>query len=445
MPELSPNEMDKLFQEGSEQYDFEYQPAAWEQMDALLDQQERRRRGWWWFWGGLSAVLLIAAVSVFHFSKNENADSSQKSDLTEAISNTNSNSNSNSKLTNEATGPSTENNNTANKESGETAQQETALPARLDTAHDRDASPQQPSTTENIPLNERTKKTASSSLPVVKSDLQDQQHELLMMDSSSSTNHEPATEPGQPATSEGSAGRLLDLLPPLPPLSIRLSVNETIPKLEVPIPLPPANNDPKPLPAKQSWQIGLLIGPEFNSVGQGDYSELNWKFGLHAEYRFANRWAVRTGLYFIDMWYDAGQGEYVPEAGFWDAGIPPNSTRGQCDMLEIPLHFSYHLSGFQNNGFYATAGVASYLILEEHYWYQYDNPTPDAVKYWGTQKDERNWLNIGHFSAGYNYYFSNKWSLQAGPYMQLPLKGVGHGAVDIYSLGLNAVVNFKVK
>ena len=440
MPELSPNEMDKLFQEGSEQYDFTYQPGAWEQMDALLDQQERRRRGWWWFWGGLAALILITAFSTFFLLNNENINMAPVADLTEKSpgKNTDSNSNSNSNSTNETASPATENTNPDNKESGETDQQEMALPAQTDTVN-WNASLQQPTPRENIPLDERTKTTVSLSQPVVENDLQDPQHKLLELDSTSASNDELVTETGEPDVPEGSARPLPDL-PAIPPLTIFVVGKDTLPIGHVRTP----PFVPNPGSKRTSFAIGILAAPEFNSVGQGDYSELNWKFGLHAEYRFARRWALRSGLYFIDMLYDAGEGEYVPEKGFWDAGIPPNSTRGQCDMLEIPLYLSFHLEGFRNNGFYATAGVGSYLILEEHYWYQYDNPTPDAVKYWGTQQDERNWLNIGHFSLGYNYYLSNKWSVQLGPYMQLPLKGVGHGAVDIYSLGLNAMVNFNV-
>ncbi|RMG82685.1 MAG: hypothetical protein D6714_10985, partial [Bacteroidetes bacterium] len=59
MSDYPSNELDKLFREGSEKYDFQYNPKAWEQMETLLDKADRRRRLLIWWLSGVGLFILI--------------------------------------------------------------------------------------------------------------------------------------------------------------------------------------------------------------------------------------------------------------------------------------------------------------------------------------------------------------------------------------------------
>jgi cytoskeletal protein RodZ len=460
MSDWSENDMDKLFQNGSEKYDFEYNPAAWQQMDELLNQQERRRRLLWWIWGGLGAVVLATVLLLFIFNENINSGIAEPSDK---ISNVSGNSpqttntpSSTDLLNNTNNHPSTTpldtTQHTEENGLGETIQQEQALPTKPGTGEELDANFQQKSTVQlAVPKRGPAAKgtaTTKPLQPIAESGDLVQQGEAAVSTATGKNliAQSDKDENGTQSESVRKAAPLLISTDQLPLLPIPLFSYQNFPTLQLPIPDLEEGQEGKKNKVKyDAFLLGLAGSSEFNSVGQGDYSEGNWKFGGHLEYRFGQRFALRTGISYIDMWYDAGKGEYTPPKGFWVDGIAPVSTRGQCKMLEIPLLVSYHFKGHQHNGFFATAGLASYIIFEEHYWYDYYNPPPDPIFYWGTHTIERDWFSIGHLSAGYQKIFSNKWSAQIGPYMQLPLAGIGHGAVKIYSLGVQANVNFKMK
>jgi hypothetical protein len=61
---MQPDNFDKQFREVLTNKHFAYDPAAWEQARALLDQQQRKKRLLWWFWPvvGVLALGLVGAV-----------------------------------------------------------------------------------------------------------------------------------------------------------------------------------------------------------------------------------------------------------------------------------------------------------------------------------------------------------------------------------------------
>lgn len=61
---MQPDNFDKQLREVLSNKHFAYDPAAWEQASALLDQQQRKKRLFWWFWPvvGVLALGLVGAV-----------------------------------------------------------------------------------------------------------------------------------------------------------------------------------------------------------------------------------------------------------------------------------------------------------------------------------------------------------------------------------------------
>ncbi|NJL74404.1 MAG: hypothetical protein HC892_04505 [Saprospiraceae bacterium] len=70
MPDWTPKDIDHLFKVGSEQYNFEYNPAAWAQMEALLDRDRRKKLIWWWFWGIFISAIILSLGWVAHIFGN---------------------------------------------------------------------------------------------------------------------------------------------------------------------------------------------------------------------------------------------------------------------------------------------------------------------------------------------------------------------------------------
>jgi len=71
MSDWTPEDVDALFQEGSERHEFEYNEAAWGQMENLLERRDRRRRLIWWMIGAtLSLLLIVFAYTIWGDANN---------------------------------------------------------------------------------------------------------------------------------------------------------------------------------------------------------------------------------------------------------------------------------------------------------------------------------------------------------------------------------------
>lgn len=54
------NSSDKQIREKLSRMEFPFDPQAWEQMEAMLDEKKKRRGFFWWWTGGVAAVLLLS-------------------------------------------------------------------------------------------------------------------------------------------------------------------------------------------------------------------------------------------------------------------------------------------------------------------------------------------------------------------------------------------------
>ncbi|MCB0570952.1 MAG: hypothetical protein KDC66_14350 [Phaeodactylibacter sp.] len=445
MWDKSQEELDRLFQQGSEQYDFEYNAEAWAQMEALLDKSRRRRLFWWWLIG----LACLLAIAVCFLSKEPPEMVDVKTGRPHAGQNI---------LPNEKAEASAE---TPAATSGGVSQ----LP-RLQVA---DESGPQPS---GLPPSANTAKARAENKNLA-SELITPEGKLPK----AATGHS-ATPAAQPQLSEtdGTAGFPLPLpglsfpsmpgdtllatplvaasrekmtaalLPVLPLVPVASGLSEVVtlePYLPEPAAVGPSVKDDENI--NHALVLGLLAAGETASSGLDDFSRINLKFGGQVEYRYAGRYSTSLGLNYIRMWYEAGEGEYVPPKGFWTRQIAPQSTEGVCRILEIPVLVGYYPKGITASGFYARAGLTSYIMLREYYHYYYDLPDPDLIRHWGTKEDSRHWLGIGHFSAGFQQKIGGRFFLQAAPYLQVPLTGVGHGNVHLWSAGLNARFDFWLR
>lgn len=457
MSKWSEQDIDSVFQKGSEAYDFKYDPEAWKDMEQLLDERKRRRGLWWWLFGVGTTLLLVVFALLFYPSENTKEIKALSSNSeTEAIKNT--------KL--EISSPAAQ----AGNGVVESRNQEYSLRGNT-TTELRNGSEKKvtPPRTETSPLFKE--KTSPGNAPPKAAEKMGS----FEMDSGRPVPARGKEPEGEPVTASEQSETQRKNFPtkeividvPQKKLSNEVAQLSLSPEEIVTLPILPISpfgqkeeqvdwpglpffkknkkGEIRPVLRSDAFSLGFSVGSEWNSVGFGDFSQQNWKYGMYAEYHFQKRFGIGLGATWMRMDYDAGEGEYTPGAGFWTDGIVPQSTFGRCDMLEIPLQFTYHFKGYGRDGFFFSAGISSYWIMEEHYWYRYDSPRTDLVFYWGTDTDERTWLNLGLVSFGYQKLIAPRASLSMEPYAQFPLSGVGHGAVEIFSIGLKAKMDFWLR
>ncbi len=409
MSDLSDKDIDHLFREGAGRYDFQDNPEAWVQMEQLLE-RDRRRRLIWWVLTGLLAILLFGAAWWFWPGKStERAADRPAVVLPDPAPST-------------GGGPS-----------GEAP----ALEARSDIGNgeaplrvERPAKSEGRSRQESVSFSgseEKEMETATGirrpPLPAAPIDILD---DNLREEISRSTpiDKDVLPRPAMPSapflpkaeTSFASSGGV----PPLPALAYDSTVEKR-----------------SPAAGSNAWVIGLQGTPELASVGWGNELSFSYKGGLTVDYRYGRHFSIGTGLLLSRKRYSAGPGEYAPPGGFGNYQPAPDETYGWCTMLEIPLSVGYYPRHHRADGFYLELGISSFLMLRERYYYHYEQQDPDLIRWWNSRWDNHAWLGLLNVSPGYQWRLGARTGLQLSPYLQIPLRGVGYGSVDLYSMGLN--------
>jgi hypothetical protein len=83
-------------------------------------------------------------------------------------------------------------------------------------------------------------------------------------------------------------------------------------------------------------------------------------------------------------------------------------------------------------------------MKKETYEYYYKNSWGQLQSYMRTYKNENSHLfSVINLSGGYQYHFTNRFSLMAEPYIKIPASGIGAGKVKLNSTGILFTIGFK--
>ena len=192
---------------------------------------------------------------------------------------------------------------------------------------------------------------------------------------------------------------------------------------------------PQEIKSKRFYTIGISGAMDISSTGASRWGKPVFRLGLSGEYFINNRLSIGLGVNLSEKKYTAHGREYQPPKGFWTNGVVPDSTNAVCKVLDVPVTISYYQPLGKNKSIVFHAGMSSWFMLREDYWYKYASNDPDLVKWWGGENENRYWFGIVNMAISYEYMINNTWSIMAGPYLNLPLTGVGHGNVALRSFG----------
>lgn len=392
MPEMPDKDLDKLFQLGSEQGSFEYEPDDWLKMEELLDKNRRRRRLLWWFFFSAGFVVLLAGLWQYSSIPDTPEDALKKNKNFQKI--------------------------VAPKPIGDSS------------TNDHSLFLNRPSQAKNSSKTQSDRPQTSLAVKQNKSisfqEIDEPDSFIHLSLPTIDSVEISQTYPSNPAFVQ------LELPKPAvtPSLQRQLLVNPLLP-----VPWPPALVKPEKL-------INYLVASldaslELTSVGKAPYKDFNWKAGLSMEKGFLQRFSFGLGVQYTRKHYTAAKGEYKPPYGFWTRKIAPVRTTGHCDIIEASALLRFYARGQARSGFYLGAGAVSYFLLNEHYRYSYDQVDTDLIRYWGTGENISYGLAMGQANIGYQKNLGGAYLLRVEPYFQLPLNRVGHGKVQLYSAGVS--------
>ncbi len=182
---------------------------------------------------------------------------------------------------------------------------------------------------------------------------------------------------------------------------------------------------------QKGMSIRLLYSPDFSTIGTNKIFKAGSNAGVLGEYRFNRQWSVQAGVIKSLKYYHAYPDQY-------DSPYNPPSLKdieAICHMLDIPLNLRYDLVNTAQKKWFVSAGVTSYLMLKEKYSYNYNYDASAHRKGW-EGKTGFHPFGVANLSAGYERKLFRNFTIQAEPFLKIPLQNVGYGNVKLATFGL---------
>lgn len=194
------------------------------------------------------------------------------------------------------------------------------------------------------------------------------------------------------------------------------------------------------------FTVGMLAGPDLSTVGGfSNFHNPGSKLGLMVEYNISQNLSISVGAIRSDVRYEAAGNEYNPPQGYWSYGTVPDQTVGRCILIDIPISLKYNFLHFEHSRLYASAGLSSYIMLDEDYQFNYDYNRPELKQRWHERTGTRHWMSNATLSVGYELDIMRNVSLRAEPFLKVPLQEVGWANVKLYSMGTLVSLNYHIR
>lgn len=195
-------------------------------------------------------------------------------------------------------------------------------------------------------------------------------------------------------------------------------------------------------------ELTLLLSSGWQSSGTriGVLGALQPVYGAGLQYSIGKKWSIRGSVLLQQEKYTARSMDYHAPPGSWAFGVNFKNIQADCSVIEIPLSVVYALKTFKNGSLSLTAGSSSYFMKREAYQFyfagQSGNDTTRSANFVNNSQHYFSSLNL---SAVAEKRFSTLFSLQAEPFFQLPINGIGFGKIKLYNLGILFTAKFKIK
>ncbi len=427
MPELDDDKTDKLFQVGAGRHDFEYNPAAWEQMEGMLDADDLRRQRLRWLLlaGGLVFLLLL----LFGWFQLGNTGLSEQ--LAPTAEQTGSElpavpvqgSASAAGLTTDLSDKDVAKAPTPTLATP-AASEATGLPQDLPIIPEPTNAlaqqiPEQP-VRDNTQVN--TSPEGQTTLPVDEAEIP---QEVVVV-----TEEEPLRKEQMAVAT-------------LPQSMITsLSHERKVAAPELAATTVPTFTSPKPV---RGFALGLSAGFASGKTQTGQLSRPRLRLGGRLDYRLNNHFAIGGGAFLTKVDYQSDGKEYKTDENFWAYDILPAKVDADCDILEIPLTLTWFPHGDQRSGVYFGAGLTSYFMLTEKFNFTYDVPDDELIKNWREDNTNQHLLGMGQISIGFQRSAGRRSAVQVASFLQLPLTGIGHGKVNLLTVGASVNYSFDLR
>lgn len=200
--------------------------------------------------------------------------------------------------------------------------------------------------------------------------------------------------------------------------------------------------DKKSKNRESKFYVIVTGGADANGVKLFSADKITGRAGLAAGYQLNKNISVQTGFFISNKKYIAGKEDYKTKAGSYWSMVDIKSINANCKVYEIPLQVKYDFTPGKKLNFFTTAGLSSYIMKKEAYYFYYDRSgaAHEAGAYYTGNKSL---FSVLRLSAGVEKKISKNFSVFASPGIAIPLAGVGEGEVKLYSTDLMIGLKFS--
>lgn len=186
-----------------------------------------------------------------------------------------------------------------------------------------------------------------------------------------------------------------------------------------------------------------MAGPDMSTVSFGPLYKPGYNFGLQAGYRFSNRWSVNAGVIYTKKFYKADSTQFHYKDNPWPSRTV-NNVEGSCSMWDIPVNVRYDFVYSSKRRWFVSTGLSTYLMDKENYdmYYRW-NGGPVYTQPLNSDSNSNYLFSIWNLSVGMERSLGKRFSLQAEPYLKVPLTGLGKGSMRMDSYGILFTLKYK--
>jgi len=183
--------------------------------------------------------------------------------------------------------------------------------------------------------------------------------------------------------------------------------------------------------------VRIFVSPDFSANNFSTVGKTGINYGFSIEYFLRDRLSLSLGLVQSRKYYEASDVTYSYRTAEF--------MEGDCRIWDLPLNATYYFSLPGNTSFYTSTGFTSYLMKKENYDY-YPNADNRNYKYSQEIKGKnKEWFSVLNVSVGLQTQITKSWSVQAEPFMKVPLTGIGEGNVSLSSFGAFLGLKYQFK
>jgi hypothetical protein len=194
---------------------------------------------------------------------------------------------------------------------------------------------------------------------------------------------------------------------------------------------------------RPQYALTVLGAPEVDGVGSLSQTSSGTNFGVLFSVELFNKFFVSTGGMYSVKPYASNVPGYGYNPSLTDHNV--SSIVANCHVLDIPLNLDYQFYNKHLNALSVGTGLSSYIMLYEHYQYNFADPYVNGPVNKTIPQTNRYLFGVLNLQATYTRQVAANVGLSLQPYMKLPLTGIGATGARLQTAGFAIGLNWNLR